>query len=228
MITGASGNLGSAIAGKCFDLGANVILIDKREDVLRDKFSNWDENQVYFAAPVDVTDQSSMDNLAQVIINRYGRIHALINTVGAYRAGSPLHETTEDVWEFMYTVNVKSVVVSSRAVIPFMLRHGSGKIVNIISRAALKGGANSAAYSASKAAVMRITESMSSELKIHGINVNSVIPGTMDTPQNREEMPNSDRSKWVSPDSVADAIIFLITDGAKDIHGVAIPIYGLT
>lgn len=228
MITGASGNLGSALGKNCIDLGANVILIDQRIEALQSKFGNQNDDAVYLAAPVDVTDQKSMDNLAMEILNKYGRIDALINTVGAFRADNPLHKTTDELWDFIFKVNVKSVVVSSRAVIPQMINQGSGKIVNIASRAALKGGAKSSAYSAAKAAVMRITESMSAELKQYGINVNCIIPGTMDTPQNRKDMPDADTNKWVTPDAIANAILFLLSNKADDIHGIALPVYGLT
>jgi NAD(P)-dependent dehydrogenase (short-subunit alcohol dehydrogenase family) len=83
-----------------------------------------------------------------------------------------------------------------------------------------------AADSASKSAVIRITESMAAELKDHGINVNCVIPGTIDTPQNRGTMPNADYNTWITPDSLADVILFLSSEAARDVHGAAIPVYG--
>jgi NAD(P)-dependent dehydrogenase (short-subunit alcohol dehydrogenase family) len=90
----------------------------------------------------------------------------------------------------------------------------------------LLGRAESAAYSASKSAVLRLTESLSAELRDSGINVNCVIPGTLDTPPNREAMPEADTSRWVSPDSLAEVILFLASPAARDIHAAAIPVYG--
>ena len=84
------------------------------------------------------------------------------------------------------------------------------------------------AYSASKSAVLRLTESMSAELKRGGINVNCVLPGTIDTPSNREAMPNADHSRWVAPEAIADVVLFLASDEARAVHGAAIPVYGLS
>src|SRR5262249_52181024 len=137
-----------------------------------------------------------------------------------------LHETPLDDLEFMLNLNARSVFVMCQAVIPQMIDQNRGAIINIASRAALGGGAGAAAYSASKAAVVRLTESMDAELKDRGINVNCVMPGIIDTPQNRAAMPGADFSKWVTTEAVADVILFLASEGARAIHGAAIPVYG--
>jgi NAD(P)-dependent dehydrogenase (short-subunit alcohol dehydrogenase family) len=123
-------------------------------------------------------------------------------------------------------MNARTVFIASSAVIPIMLERGAGKIINVGARAALKGSRRAAAYSASKSAIMRLTESMSAELKTGGINVNCILPGTIDTPENRKEMPKADTSKWVTPQALADAILFLASDTARAIHGASIPVYG--
>ena len=114
----------------------------------------------------------------------------------------------------------------SRAVIPHMLAQGYGKIVNVAARAALEGKAKMAPYVVSKSAVIRLTESMAAELRDAGINVNCILPGTIDTPQNRRDMPNADHSRWVPPGALADVILFLACDAARAIHGAAVPVYG--
>ena len=83
-----------------------------------------------------------------------------------------------------------------------------------------------AAYSASKSAVVRLTESMAAELKKEGLNVNCVLPGTIDTPQNRQAMPKADHSRWVKPEAIADVILFLASPAARAVQGAAIPVYG--
>ena len=112
----------------------------------------------------------------------------------------------------------ESVLVIKRAV----------DLTGVLDRArpGIEGQVGMSAYSASKSAVMRLTESMAAELKTYGINVNCIIPGTIDTKQNREAMPEADFSTWVAPESLADVILFLSSDAARDIHGVALPIYG--
>ena len=110
-----------------------------------------------------------------------------------------------------------------RAFAPQLLQQGAGKIVNIASRGALAGDAGAAIYSASKSVVVRLTESLSAELKPKGINVNCVLPGLIDTPPNRAAMPNADYSRWVTPEALSQIILFLTSDAAAAIHGAAIP-----
>ena len=123
-------------------------------------------------------------------------------------------------------LNVRTLLNISKAVVPHMLEKKTGKIISIGARHALSGKARMGSYSASKSAVLRLTESMAAELKSQGINVNCVLPGTIDTPENRKAMPDADTSKWVSPDSLAGIILFLTSDAARDINGAAIPVYG--
>ena len=104
-----------------------------------------------------------------------------------------------------------------------MILESGGKIVKIASGSARQGLANMGAYCASKDVVIRLTESMSAELRGQGINVNCVLPGTIDTPENRAAMPNADRSKWVPPEALADVILYLCSPAARAIHGAAIP-----
>jgi NAD(P)-dependent dehydrogenase (short-subunit alcohol dehydrogenase family) len=159
-------------------------------------------------------------------IKRLGRIDVLVNAVGGFRAGTPLHETSLETWDFMLNLNARSVFIASRTVIPHMLAQGSGKIVSVAARPGLRGNAKMAAYSVSKSAVIRLTESMAAELKGAGINVNCILPGTIDTPQNRQAMPNADPSRWVKPEALADVILFLASDAAREVHGAALPVYG--
>jgi NAD(P)-dependent dehydrogenase (short-subunit alcohol dehydrogenase family) len=228
VITGAAGNLGVAVARAFLNAGARLALIDRLSDRLPKLFPDLAGSPNHlFAPPTDVTDPGSVAVAIEEIVRRFGRIDALVNTAGGYRAGTPLHETSLHDWEFMLNLNARSVFVTCQAVIPQMLRQHQGRIINVASRAALGGDALHAAYSASKTAVIRLTESMDAELKNHGVNVNCIAPGIIDTPQNREAMPNADFSKWVAPEAIADVILFLASDGARAIHGAAIPVYGL-
>ena len=107
-----------------------------------------------------------------------------------------------------------------------MLKQETGKIVNVASRAALSGEANAGAYSVSKTAVLRLTESMAAELKHKNINANCVLPGMIDTPPNRQAMPDADYSNWVAPEALTDVILFLASDAARAIYGAALPVFG--
>ena len=227
VITGAAGNLGMATAIAFAAAGARIAFVDRSPGRLPELFPTLAGSPDHFIAPpTDVTNADSVAASVVAIDQHFGRIDALINTAGGYRAGTPLHKTPLSDWDFMLNLNARSVFVMCQSVIPKMLVGGSGKIISTSSRAALGGGANHAAYSVSKTAVVRLTESMAAELKDAGINVNCVLPGMIDTPQNRTAMPSADFSKWVSPEAIADVILFLASDAARAINGAAIPVYG--
>jgi len=227
LITGSVGNLGSATARTAQEAGAKTVLIDRSQDRLRENFPDLaDSPDHLLAGGVDLTNPDSLSKVVQSAISRFGRIDALVNTVGGWRGGKPTHETDLADWDFLFGVNLRTTLLCCRAVIPQMLRQGRGKIVTVASRDGLTGGAGYSAYSASKSAVLRLTESMAAELKASNINVNCIMPSTIDTPQNRKAIPNGDFSKWVAPEAIADVILFLISDAARAINGVAIPVYG--
>jgi NAD(P)-dependent dehydrogenase (short-subunit alcohol dehydrogenase family) len=229
VITGALGNLGTATARNFAAAGAMLGLLDLRSDDLKTTLGEYvsSSNHKLFA-PVDMTDAQSVETAIGGVIEAFGRLDVLFNAAGGYRAGNPLHETELEQWDFMLGLNARSAFLASRAAIPQMLRQGSGKIINVGARPGLKGSPNAAAYSASKSAVIRITESMAAELRGKGINVNCVLPGTMDTPQNRKAMPDAKHERWVPLQAVADVVQFLASDAARAIHGASVPVFGLT
>jgi NAD(P)-dependent dehydrogenase (short-subunit alcohol dehydrogenase family) len=228
LITGASGNLGQAVVRAFSTAGALLALVERQSAKLERAFADLPEERRLFIGGIDMTSDSSVEQMVQAAIDRYGRVDILVNTVGGYRAGADLDQEDLSTWETMLNLNAKTVLLACRHVVPHMRAQGSGRIVNIGARTAFKGLPGAAAYSASKAAVVRLTESLSGELKSIGINVNCVIPGTIDTPSNREAMPDADTSLWVEPAALADVILFLASDKARAIHGVALPVYNLT
>ena len=140
--------------------------------------------------------------------------------------GEPVHETTDELWRQMLELNAGSVVRMARAVVPGMIAQRYGKIVSVAAMGGLTGGARMSAYAASKSAVIRITESLALELRDHGINVNCVLPSTIDTAPNRAAMPKADFSRWVAADALADVILFLASGAARAINGAALPVVG--
>ncbi|HMV46429.1 MAG TPA: SDR family NAD(P)-dependent oxidoreductase [Blastocatellia bacterium] len=226
-VTGVAGNLGMAVANAFAAAGAGIAFVDRSPDRLSRLFPELAASPNHFIAPpTDVTDVASVAASVEAIHQHFGRIDALVNTAGGYRAGTPLHETPVSDWDFMLNLNARSAFAACRAVVPKMLAQRSGKIINVSSRAALHGDANHVAYSISKTAIVRLTESLSEEVKREGINVNCVMPGLIDTPQNRAAMPDADFSNWVSPEAIAEVVLFLASDAARAIHGAAIPVYG--
>lgn len=227
IITGSVGNLGLSTAVELQKLGAKTVLVDRSNERLQENYPGLINSPDHFlAGGVDLANPDSLSKTVQTALARFGRIDSLVNTVGAWRGGKAAHETDLGDWDFLFGVNVRTTLLCCRAVIPQMLRQGRGTIVNVASRDGLQGSAGYSAYSASKSAVLRLTESMAAELKTSNINVNCVMPGTIDTPQNRKAIPNGDFSKWVAPEAIADVILFLISDAARAINGAAVPVYG--
>jgi len=221
LVTGAAGNLGRAVAVAFAAEGASLILMDHAEEHLRAAYGAEGDGKRFAIA--DLRDPQSVARAIPAVT----RIDILCNIAGGFRMGQPVHETSDDSWELMLGLNAKSVINCARAVVPGMLAAGGGKIVNIGAVAGLSGKANMGAYIASKAAVIRLTESMAAELRDKGINVNCVLPSTIDTPQNRKDMPKADPKRWVAPEALADVIVFLASDAARAIHGASIPVAGL-
>lgn len=229
VVTGGAGSLGRAVVQAFYDGGARVAVVDRKREIVVDVFGDTiPEGEACLYVEANLLDEEAVAYAAQQISDKFGRIDVLVNIAGGFASGTPIHETPLKTYEFMMDLNAKSVFLMSRAVIPTMLGHGGGKIINIGARAALGGSANMGPYIASKMAVIRLTETMAAELKAEGINVNCILPGTIDTAANRQDMPKADASKWVEPESIAGVIQFLASYAARDIHGAAVPVYGLS
>ncbi len=229
MISGAVGNLGQVVARSFQACGAKLALVDRGEDRLKETFPDLVNSADYLLVNcADLMDEGAVEESVAESLQHFSRIDVLVNTVGGFRAGSPLHETPIETWDFLHNLNARSVFIACKKVIPHMLKQGSGKIINLAARPGLEGQAGMAAYSASKAAVFRLTESMAKELKDQGINVNCIIPGTIDTSANRSANPDADFSTWVTPESLSEVILFLSCSASRDIHGAAIPVYGIS
>jgi NAD(P)-dependent dehydrogenase (short-subunit alcohol dehydrogenase family) len=227
MVAGAAGNLGQAVAQAFLAAGANLLLLDRAADRLEALYPEPDGAAEHLLiGGVDAADPDSVERAVERAVERFGRIDVLANTIGGYRAGQPVHEMDVESWDFMLTLNARTAFLLSRAVVPVMLAQGGGRIVHVAARAGLAGAGKAAAYSASKAATIRLVESLAAELKQANIGVNCVLPGTIDTPQNREAMPKADHSRWVAPEAIADVILFLASDAARAVSGAAVPVYG--
>jgi NAD(P)-dependent dehydrogenase (short-subunit alcohol dehydrogenase family) len=229
IVTGAAGSLGSAVARAFHAAGAHLVLVDHEPDRLTNQFPELSGSPDHLlAAPVDMTDEDAVQRMVGEALERFDHVDVLVNTVGGWRGGKPVHETPPGTLDFLFNLNTRTVLIASRAVIPSMLDRGSGKIVNVAARAGLGAAPRNGAYGATKSAVVRLTETMAAELKKDGININCVLPGTIDTEDNRKSMPKADHSRWVPPQAIADVILFLVSDAAWPINGAAVPVYGLS
>jgi len=226
LVSGAAGALGRAVAAAFERAGASRVLIGRDRATLARVFGGEDERTLF--APADLLDERQAQAVVARSRERFGRIDALCNLAGGFAMGEAVHETSEASWQRMFDRNVRTLLNAVRAVVPAMLEAGGGKIVNVGACSALKGGARMGAYVAAKSSVIRLTESMAAELRERGINVNCVLPTIIDTPANRADMPDADPARWVAPEALAEAIVFLASDAARAIHGAALPVTGLS
>ena len=226
VVTGAAGILGSAVAEAFHEANARVVLVDAEAEFLDNRFPKIDSH--YVKAPVNLLQRDEVLNTIAKIQDEHNGIDALCAIAGGFHMGESVHDTSSDIWELMNDLNVKTLINSATAIIPGMIARGGGKIVAIGANAALRGVPGMGSYCASKSTVMRLTESMSGELREKSINVNCVMPSIIDTPTNRDAMPDADPTLWVSTDDLATVIMFLCSKEARAIHGALVPVVGLS
>jgi len=213
LITGAAGGLGSAVSQRARELGATLSLVDLSMPAGADA-EQW--------RVIDLLDQRSVASALADVPD----VDTLVHLAGGFDMGPAVHELSDENLASMISINVTTLLNMARVIIPRMIARGSGSIVTVGALSALKGQGQMSAYTAAKSMVMRLTESMSAELRDKGINVNCVLPSTIDTPANRRDMPDADFAKWVSGRELADVICFLGSGAASAIHGALVPVAG--
>jgi NAD(P)-dependent dehydrogenase (short-subunit alcohol dehydrogenase family) len=175
LITGAAGNLGRAVTHFFHAEGCQLALFDRDVATFQKAYGD-DLHPSWFLLGVDLTLAATVESAVQKVFTRYGALHILVNIAGGYAGGKDTHETPESTWDTQMSINAKSVFLMSGAVVRIMCDNNlSGRIINVGAKPALQGTAGHSAYSASKAAVLRLTESMAAEYRAKGINVNAVI-----------------------------------------------------
>ena len=224
VVTGAFGVLGAAVARAFAGAGARLALIDVSPPPA--------ELQLELAGPgnlllggADLADLDSTRKAMAAIAMRFGGIDVLVNVAGGFRWEKILDGDIA-TWDALYAMNLRSAVVSCKCALPAMLERGGGRIVNVGAGAAARAGLGMGAYAASKSGVQRLTEALAEELKDRNVTVNAILPGIIDTPRNRLDMPKADFSRWVSPDEIARVILFLASADAAAVTGASIPVNG--
>ncbi|PZM08051.1 SDR family NAD(P)-dependent oxidoreductase [Rhizobium tubonense] len=226
MITGSAGNLGRAVVQELSLSPARLVCVERSPEKLSQALASLPpEMDVLGLDNVDLTDIVSCQDGVRRAHDRFGHIDALVNTVGGFKMG-PVDQFGIDQWDALMTLNARSAYAISAAVLPRMQERKHGRIVHVAAAPGLKAGSHQSAYAASKAAVIRLTEAIAAENRINRITANCILPGTIDTPQNREAMPNADTETWVSASAIARLIAFLVSDEASAVTGGAIQATG--
>lgn len=220
LITGANGGLGTHVTTAMLDAGFAVV-------GLSPKIRQSDFNHPNFTAlPASLDSLDAAKKATDSVIAKCGQIDVLVHTVGGFAGGQTVADTDDVTFQRMFDMNVNAAFHILRAVLPHMRKAKTGRIIGISSRQAESPGATVGAYSASKAAFSSLMRTVALENKGAGITANVILPGTMDTPANREAMPGADRSQWVQPATIASLIVWLARDAGTDVTGASIPVYG--
>ena len=226
IVTGAGGNLGTATLAVLSRQGARLVAAERRDEVLQRSLAATDEPTRHLAvAGIDLTEEKDCATLVRRALERFGRIDGVATTVGGF-AAAPLAQTDAELLLQMMRINAVTTLNIMRAVLPPMRAAGTGSVVVVGAASARQASAGIAAYAAAKSAALRMVESFADEVRPEGVRVNAVLPGTIDTPQNRAAMPGVDHATWVSAGQIADMIAFLLSDAATGVTGALIPVTG--
>lgn len=219
-MTGANGGLGTHVTQALLDAGATVAGVARKIE------SSAFPSSSFTAFSGELSNPDSAEKIVNDVVRRFGRIDVLAHLVGGFAGGKTVAETDDATFRNMLDMNLHGAFYVLRAVIPHMRKYKQGRIIAIGSRASEDPGLGVAAYSASKAALVALVHTVALENKDLAITANVILPGTMDTPANRQAMPKADVSQWVQPQSVASLIVWLAGDAGKDVNGASIPVYG--
>jgi NAD(P)-dependent dehydrogenase (short-subunit alcohol dehydrogenase family) len=177
-------------------------------------------------ANVDLTQGPEVERLVGDVLSKWERIDYLAAVAGGFAAGKSF-ETDDKTWDHMLDLNLRSLIFCLRSIVPVMVRQNFGRIVTVSSGSILRGGgAGIAAYAVSKGAVRQLSEILADELRAYDVHVHCILPGTMDTEANRTAMPKADFSKWVKTEEVARLLHLLLSDDARAVRSVAVPVLG--
>ncbi|RQG90087.1 SDR family oxidoreductase [Natrarchaeobius halalkaliphilus] len=224
IVTGASGALGSAALDRFRSAGATVCAVDvvapdDDESLLEDDLGP--DTEFYEA---DLTDEGDVESVVSEIVDDHGRIDHLLNIAGTWRGGDPIAETDLEEFEMLVDVNLTTAFLASKHALSH-LQESAGSIVSVSARSSLEGGEGDGPYRITKAGIRLLTETIAAENR-GTVRANCVMPSVIDTPMNREMMPDSDHDEWVDPGEIADVMAFLCSDGASVTSGAAVPVYG--
>jgi meso-butanediol dehydrogenase / (S,S)-butanediol dehydrogenase / diacetyl reductase len=245
IVTGAGRGIGRAIALELASLGADVAVAELNAEAGEQTAGEVQEQgRRALAIATDATKRSDLDQLARRTVAELGRIDILVNNAGIYRA-APALDIDEAHWDAVMDINVKALFFACQAVLPTMVEAKHGSIVNLASMAGKLGSTTSLPYAASKAAVISITRSLALTFAPHGIRVNCVCPGFVQTDMwrqveegvsrvlgttpeemNRQRFAQIPLGRWEQPEDVAKLVGFLATDRADYITGEPVNVSG--
>jgi NAD(P)-dependent dehydrogenase (short-subunit alcohol dehydrogenase family) len=223
IVTGGAGALGREVVRALLAGGASVAVPYRGEEGWQSLRDEMAAGARLWGASVDLADVAATARFVEEAAGRLGDISGVAAIAGAYAGAGPLPDAPADEWPRMMHANLDSAYSICRAALPH-LRRSHGAIVTVGSKVVEGGGAGAAAYAVSKAGVVALTRVLALENKDHGVRVNCVMPGIIDTPKNRTGMPKADRSGWTPPAAIARVIVFLLSPESAPVSGGVVPV----
>jgi NAD(P)-dependent dehydrogenase (short-subunit alcohol dehydrogenase family) len=222
LVTGVGGALGSAaaerfLAADATVCGADLVAADSEDFLLAEP-----ERIDFYQG--DFTDESQVEDTVAEVVEKHGRLDALLNIAGTWRGGDHIERTDAETFEFLFDVNLRTMFLASKHAIPHLKETG-GAVVSVSARSSLEGGEGDGIYRATKAGIRLLTETIAEE-NLGDLRANAVMPSVIDTPMNRDMMSGADYDTWVDPADIADVMLFLCSDAASVTSGAAVPVYG--
>jgi len=230
IVTGGAIGIGEAICRRMAQEGASVVVADiaiEQAEKLSDELKNFGARAL--ALKVDVTKSQDANKMVTAALDEFGKVDILVNNVGgtSREKGGPLWETTEEIWDWVISLNLKSVFNCTKAVINHMIEKRAGKIISIASVAGVIGNPGRIDYSSAKAGVICFTRTLAKEVGSYGIRVNAISPGPIETgllfaapPQRQEELRKSTYvGRFGKPEELANMVVFIASDEADFITG---------
>ena len=223
IVTGGTGGLGRAVVLALLARGARVAVPYRSE-------ASWKALQgaawpgaTLLGLAADMAAVEDARRFVDEAASHLGRLDGVAALAGSYVGAGPLESASVEEWDGMLQTNLTTVYATCRAALPHLLKRG-GSVVTVSSRLAAAGGAGAAAYAVSKAAVQALTRVLALENADRGVRFNCVVPGTIDTAQNRASMPRADATRWTSPEAIAAVILFLLSSDSAPVTGAVLPV----
>lgn len=224
IVSGGTGGLGSAVTRRLLDDGWRVVV----PWVVESELSRLPESDALVTLEADLFDESSVAEVVSVAAaDPSAPVRAVVNLVGGFAIGERVHATPIGEFERLLQLNLRPLYLLSAAAIPKLIEAGGGSVVGVSAKAAFAPFSGAAGYITSKAAVWAFISALAAEYKDDGIRANAILPSVIDTPGNRESQPDSSRKGWVSPESIAETIAFLVSDASAAVTGAQVPVPGV-